>query len=184
MFYFYKSIIFVPLFHSVYILLLLLHCFIILGIIIYLNNCFCLSSFVFLYFSLSSFFWNSLSFCVIVNFYWHQTIFFFFFSAFSWDPSVFACVKLLLWPYGLYPARLLCPWNSPGNNTRVDCPTPLQSMPSSRRSSWPSDWTHIFCVSCIGRQVLYHSYHLGIPWGYNLHPSVFTVLKLIVLNFV
>ena len=78
MFYFYKSIIFVPLFHSVYILLLLLHCFIILGIIIYLNNCFCLSSFVFLYFSLSSFFWNSLSFCVIVNFYWHQTIFFFF----------------------------------------------------------------------------------------------------------
>ena len=26
-----------------------------------------------------------------------------------------------LQPYGLYPARLLCPWDSPGKNTRVDC---------------------------------------------------------------
>ena len=26
-----------------------------------------------------------------------------------------------LWPYGLKLARLLCPWDSPGNNTRVGC---------------------------------------------------------------
>ena len=26
----------------------------------------------------------------------------------------------------------------------------------SRGSSWPKDWTHISCVSCIGRQILYH----------------------------
>ena len=26
-----------------------------------------------------------------------------------------------LWPCGLYPARLLCPWDSPGNNTGVGC---------------------------------------------------------------
>ena len=26
----------------------------------------------------------------------------------------------------------------------------------SRGSSWPRDWTHISCVSCIGRQILYH----------------------------
>ena len=31
-------------------------------------------------------------------------------------------------------------------------------MPSSRRSSWPRDQTH---VSCIGRQVIYHWNHLG-----------------------
>ena len=26
----------------------------------------------------------------------------------------------------------------------------------SRGSSWPRDWTHISCVSCIGRQIIYH----------------------------
>ena len=27
-------------------------------------------------------------------------------------------------PHGLQPARLLCPWNSPGKNTRVDAHLP------------------------------------------------------------
>ena len=36
-------------------------------------------------------------------------------------------------------------------------------MPSSRGSSWPRDWTCISYISCIGRQVLYHSHHLGSP---------------------
>ena len=31
----------------------------------------------------------------------------------------------------------------------------------SRGSSWPRDWTWVSCVSCIGRQVLYHWCHLG-----------------------
>ena len=35
------------------------------------------------------------------------------------------------------------------------------AMPSSRGSSQPRDRTHISCVSCIGRQVLYHYCHLG-----------------------
>ena len=26
----------------------------------------------------------------------------------------------------------------------------------SRGFSWPKDWTHVSCVSCIGRQVFYH----------------------------
>ena len=30
------------------------------------------------------------------------------------------------------------------------------AMPSSRRCSWPKDWTRTSYVSCIGRQVLYH----------------------------
>ena len=29
-----------------------------------------------------------------------------------------------LWPHGLYPTRLLCPWNFPGKNTGVPCPSP------------------------------------------------------------
>ena len=30
------------------------------------------------------------------------------------------------------------------------------AMPSSRGSSTPRDQTHVSCVSCIGRQILYH----------------------------
>ena len=29
-----------------------------------------------------------------------------------------------LQPYGLPPARFVCPWDSPGKNTRVDCQCP------------------------------------------------------------
>ena len=35
-------------------------------------------------------------------------------------------------------------------------------MPSSKGSSWPRDWTSIFCVSCIGRQIFYTA-PPGIP---------------------
>ena len=38
-----------------------------------------------------------------------------------------------LWPYGLEPTRLLCPWNSPGKNTGVGCHFLLRN------------WT---CISC------------------------------------
>ena len=34
----------------------------------------------------------------------------------------------------------------------------------SRESSWPTDQTHVSCVSCIGRWILYHYHHLGSPW--------------------
>ena len=30
------------------------------------------------------------------------------------------------------------------------------AVSSSRGSFWPRDWTHVSCVSCIGRQILYH----------------------------
>ena len=33
-----------------------------------------------------------------------------------------------LGPYGLYPVSLLCPWDSPGNNTGVDCCFLLQGI--------------------------------------------------------
>ena len=34
--------------------------------------------------------------------------------------SLICCVQLL-WPQGLESVRLLCPWDSPGKNTRVGC---------------------------------------------------------------
>ena len=40
------------------------------------------------------------------------------------------------------------------------------AMLSSRRSSWPRDWTCVSYVSCIGRQVLYHQCHLERPLGH------------------
>ena len=33
-----------------------------------------------------------------------------------------------LWPYGLQPTRLLCPWDSPGKNTGVGCHFLLQRI--------------------------------------------------------
>ena len=33
--------------------------------------------------------------------------------------SRFSHVQLFVTPWTLYPARLLCPWNSPGKNTGV-----------------------------------------------------------------
>ena len=40
-------------------------------------------------------------------------------------------------PHGLWPARLLCPWSSPGKNTGVDCHFLLQG------STQPRDWTQV-----------------------------------------
>ena len=37
------------------------------------------------------------------------------------------------------------------------------AMPSSRGSSWPSDWTCISYVSCNGKRILYHKHSLGSP---------------------
>ena len=72
------------------------------------------------------------------------------------------CTKLLqlcltLWPHGLWPARLLCPWDSPGKNTGVGCHALFQGIFP------PRDQTCISYVSCIGRQVLYHWHNPGSP---------------------
>ena len=52
---------------------------------------------------------------------------------------VLSCVQLLR-PQGLQPARLLCPWDSPGNNTA------WVALSLSRRSSRPRHWP---CISCL-----------------------------------
>ena len=45
---------------------------------------------------------------------------------------------LTLWPHGLQPARLLCPWDSPGKNTGVGCQALLQEICPTQGSKPPS----------------------------------------------
>ena len=52
---------------------------------------------------------------------------------------VYVCVCLVLsdslQPHGLQPARLLCPWDSPGKNTRVGCHALLQGICPTQKSN-------------------------------------------------
>ena len=49
-------------------------------------------------------------------------------------------------PHGLQPARLLCPWDSPGTNTGVDCHFLLQGI-------FPTQGSNQGLLHC--RQILY-----------------------------
>ena len=57
-----------------------------------------------------------------------------------------------LWPHGLYPASLLCPWNSPGKNTSVGSHSLLQGL-------FPTQGSNPGLLHC--RKVLYHLSHQG-----------------------
>ena len=59
-----------------------------------------------------------------------------------------------LWPHGLYPARFLCPWNSPGKNTEVGCHSILQGVFPTQ--GWNPGLPHC-------RRILYHLSHQGRP---------------------
>ena len=75
-------------------------------------------------------------------------------SLHGFDIYIHACVlshfshECLLQRYGLLPTRLLCPWDSPGKNTRVDCHALLQEIYLTQGSK--------LHFSCIGRRVLYY----------------------------
>ena len=53
-------------------------------------------------------------------------------------------------PHGLWPARLLCPWASPSQNTGVSCHSLLQEM-------FPTQASNLDLLHC--RQILYHLSH-------------------------
>ena len=54
---------------------------------------------------------------------------FFFYYCFNWNMCVpRSVVSDSLRPHGQQPARLLCPWNSPGKNTGVACHSLLQGI--------------------------------------------------------
>ena len=56
-------------------------------------------------------------------------------------------------PYGLYPVRLLCPWDSPGKNTRVGSHFLLQGI-------FAIEGSNMGLLHCT--QILYCLSHQGI----------------------
>ena len=57
-------------------------------------------------------------------------------------------------PHGLQPTRLLCPWDFPGNSTRVDCHFLLGGIFLTQR-------LNLGLLHC--RQMFYHLSHQGSP---------------------
>ena len=78
----------------------------------------------------------------------------------KWSRSV---LSDSLQPHGLQPARLLCPWNFPGKDTRVGCHFLLQGMFLTQRLN-PG------LPHC--RQTLYHLSHQGSPANLLLLPNL------------
>ena len=65
-----------------------------------------------------------------------------------------------LQPHGLWPARLLCPWDSPGKNTGVDCHSLLQKI-------FPTSGLNLGLLHC--RQILYHLSYREDPFFKGAH---------------
>ena len=62
-----------------------------------------------------------------------------------------------LWPHGLQPTRLLCPWDSLGKNIGMGCHFLLQGI-------FPTQgWNPYFLCLLRGRQILYPLSHPGSP---------------------
>ena len=70
--------------------------------------------------------------------------------------SLFSCsvVSDSVQPHGLWPARLLCPWDSPGKNIGVGCQSLLQGIFLAQGLS-------LGLLHC--RWILYHLSHQGSP---------------------
>ena len=69
----------------------------------------------------------------------------------TWSRSV---MSSSLRPHGLWPTRLLCPWDFPGNSTGVDCHFLLQGI-------FPTQGSNPGLLH--RRQTLYHLSHQGSP---------------------
>ena len=72
-------------------------------------------------------------------------------------------------PHGLQPARLLCPWNSPGKNTGVG------SHSFSKGFSWPSDQPSSSALQADSLTSGHPLSYLGIPGGSDGKVSVHNV---------
>ena len=80
--------------------------------------------------------------------------------------------------HGLQPARLVCPWNSPGKNTGVGSHTLLQGISPTQRLNL--DFLHF-------RQILYHLSHQGrLKFMYSVikqsSTKIYGILLVIALN--
>ena len=90
----------------------------------------------------------------------------------SYDVCVCVCVSHSvisnsLWPHGLSPTRLLCPWGSPGKNTGVGCHSLLQGIFLTHGSNQG-------LLHC--RQILYHLSHKGSP---IIHILIHSLIQLL-----
>ena len=65
----------------------------------------------------------------------------------TWAQVQFLVMSDSWQPHGLYPARLLCPWDSPGKNTGVGC----HALP---QGSFSTQGSHPGLPQC--RQILFH----------------------------
>ena len=72
----------------------------------------------------------------------------------------------LLWPHGLQPARLLCPWDSPSKNTGVGCHFLLQGifLTQGLNLGLPHCRQMLYCLSHQGRSDF--KLERGGSWNY------------------
>ena len=77
--------------------------------------------------------------------------------------SVSHSVPNSLWPHGLQPIRLLCPWDFPGKDTGVGCHFLLQGL-------FPTQGSNPGLLHC--RQILYRLSYKGSPWKWKWSRSV------------
>ena len=75
-----------------------------------------------------------------------------------------------LWPHGLWPARLLCPWDSPGKDTEVGCHALFQGIFLTQELN-PG------LQHC--RQILYRLSHQGSPLVTAVYRAPRPVLQLV-----
>ena len=71
-------------------------------------------------------------------------------------------------PYGLQPARFLCPWDSPGKILE------WAAMPSSRGSSQPRDQTWISCLPALAGKFSTTSATWEVPLRYGVDILIVT----------
>ena len=96
---------------------------------------------------------------------------------FMYTCSVASVLSNSLWPYGLQPARFLCPRDSPGKNTGVDCHALLQGIFLTQGSN-PSLLCLLDCLLKLMSIELVMSFnHLTLCHPLLLLPSVFPSIK-------
>ena len=76
-------------------------------------------------------------------------------------------------------------WNPLGSSVHGILQARIQEWTAisySRGSSRPKDQTHISCISCIGRQVLYHWHHLGSCYKNDQFSSISASTSVLPMN--
>ena len=84
-------------------------------------------------------------------------------SVCPWDSGLPPARSVCPWDSGLPPARFVCPWDSPGKNTRVDC----QCLPPGDLPDPGIEPESLCLLHC--RPILYPLSHLGSPFYPEIH---------------